>query len=69
MFKQLLLAVLPLALIIAVPLMLRKPGEALDLNADQLVIVSPHNESIRFEFEQAFRKHYQEKTGRKVMID
>ncbi len=69
MKKSTLLAFLPIVVIIAIPLILRKPAEAIDLSADQLVIVSPHNESIRYEFEQAFRKYYHEKTGRKVSID
>ena len=69
MKKSTLLAFLPIVIIIAIPLILRKPAEAIDLSADQLVIVSPHNESIRYEFEQAFRKFYLEKTGRKVSID
>ncbi|MBR4674833.1 MAG: ABC transporter substrate-binding protein [Victivallales bacterium] len=67
--RRLLLSFLPIVLIIAFPLAMRKPAEAIDTEADQLVIVSPHNESIRYEFEQAFRKFYHEKTGRKVSID
>ncbi|MGI5924454.1 MAG: ABC transporter substrate-binding protein [Lentisphaeria bacterium] len=69
MWKRSLLAIVPIFLIIALPLCLRKPAEQIDLSADQLVIVSPHNEAIRFEFEQGFRRYYQEQTGRKVSID
>ena len=69
MWKRFLLAILPMVLIIALPLCLRKPAEQIDLSADQLVIVSPHNEAIRFEFEQGFRRYYRERTGRKVSID
>ena len=67
--RRLLLSFLPIVLIIAFPLAMRKPAEAIDTEADQLVIVSPHNESIRYEFEQAFRRFYHKKTGRKVSID
>ena len=69
MYKRFLLSILPLALLVALPLTLRKEAEKIDLSADQLVIVSPHNESIRYEFEQAFRAYYTEVTGRKVCID
>ncbi len=69
MFKRLILTILPLAIIITIPIMLRKPAETIDREADQLVIISAHNESLRYEIEQAFRKHYQNLTGRKVNID
>ena len=69
MYKRFLISILPLAILVALPLMLRKEAEKIDLSADQLVIVSPHNESIRYEFEQAFRAYYTEVTGRKVCID
>lgn len=69
MIKRTLFSLLPIIAIIILPLVMRKPAEAVDTTADQLVIVSPHNEAIRFEFEQAFRKFYKEKTGRKVSID
>lgn len=69
MNKRALLTLLPIIIIIAIPLLMRKPAEAIDTKADQLVIVSPHSEAIRYEFEQAFRKYYKEKTGRKISID
>jgi iron(III) transport system substrate-binding protein len=67
--KRIFWVVIPLGLVLCLPLLLRKPAEQIDLSADQLVIVSPHNESIRFEFEQAFRRYYYEQTGRKVSLD
>lgn len=67
--KRLVLSLLPLVFLIALPLMLRKESEKIDLTADQLVIVSPHNESIRYEFEQGFRQWYEEVTGRRLSID
>jgi iron(III) transport system substrate-binding protein len=69
MWKRVLLAMLPMLLIMALPLWMRKAAEEIDLSADQLVIVSPHNEAIRFEFEQGFRRYYHERTGRKLSID
>ena len=67
--KRLIWSLLPLVALIALPLMLRKEAERIDVTADQLVIVSPHNESIRYEYEQAFRKYYAEVTGRRLSID
>lgn len=69
MLKRLAWSFLPLVVIIALPLIFRKPSEKIDLSADQLVIVSPHNEAIRYEFEQGFREYYHRLTGRKVSID
>lgn len=69
MIKRTLISLLPIVIIIAIPLIMRKPAEAIDIKADQLVIVSPNNEAIKYEFEQAFRKYYHERTGRKVCID
>lgn len=42
------------------------PGSA---TADKLVVVSPHWEGIRYEFERAFRAHYRNETGRTVEFD
>jgi ABC-type Fe3+ transport system substrate-binding protein len=37
--------------------------------ADKLVLISPHWEGIRYEFESAFKAHYQKQTGRAVQFD
>lgn len=52
-----------------VPLCLRDTGVGDQPDAEQLVVVSPHNEAIRFEFEQAFTAYAQERFGRRVDID
>ncbi|MFA6929318.1 MAG: ABC transporter substrate-binding protein [Lentisphaeria bacterium] len=67
--KRLIWYLVGLIILLMVPLLLQKKSEQIDLSADQLVIVSPHNESTRFEIEQAFRQFYLEKTGRKVSLD
>lgn len=67
--KRLILALLPVAAVVAVPLLLRRDEVSVDSGADQLVIVSPHNEMIRFEFERAFRDHYRARYGRDVAVD
>lgn len=69
MWRRLLISSAPLALIILIPVLLRDRNVEDNIDADQLVIVSPHNEAIRFEFEQAFRRYYQVRHGRDVDID
>ena len=55
--------------VIAVPFVL-KPRENLLAGADDaLVIISPQNEAIRYEFTVAFANYYKEKTGRTVRLD
>ena len=60
-----------LAAIVALPLtMRRKTATTSSRNADdRLVILSPHNESIRNEFGEAFAKYWKGKTGRSIYID
>src|ERR1700736_2194009 len=59
-----------LAAVIAAPLVLREaPQAALSAGEDELVIVSPHNEQIRYEFSRAFGVFYRNKTGRSVHVD
>jgi ABC-type Fe3+ transport system substrate-binding protein len=37
--------------------------------ADSLVLISPHWEGIKYEFERAFKAHYQRETGRTVELE
>lgn len=61
--------ILTLAIVVGIPFAL-KPKEDLFAEADEtLVIITPHNEAIRYEFSRAFADHYREKTGRTVRID
>jgi ABC-type Fe3+ transport system substrate-binding protein len=48
--------VLALLLLLAVPFLLKPAKEAADKSALPLVIISPHNEAVQFEFERAFRQ-------------
>ncbi len=72
MIRRIIPAFLAPALLIALPLMLQ-PENAVTAysgeTSDQLVILTPHPESIRYEFGRAFRKHYREKTGRDIVLD
>jgi ABC-type Fe3+ transport system substrate-binding protein len=65
-----LLAVLAaLVAVLAVPFALKPKGNLLAEADDTLVIVSPHNEAIRYEFTVAFSDYYKKKTGRSVRLD
>ena len=66
---RLLPVLIALALVIAAPLCLREPQTHQGAGADVLVIITPHNEAIRFEFSRAFEEFYRRKTGRNVYID
>lgn len=60
-----------LALIIALPVAMRRQvatGSPRSAN-DRLVIISPHNESIRQEFGEAFAAHWKQTRGRSIYID
>jgi iron(III) transport system substrate-binding protein len=47
-----------------------RPHKAAGVKVDEtLVIISPHNEAIRQEFEKAFAKWYHERTGKTVALD
>jgi ABC-type Fe3+ transport system substrate-binding protein len=59
-----------LALVLAAPFLLRPPENQLFADAtESLVIISPHNDSIRNEFARAFALHMKAKTGKPVRID
>lgn len=60
-----------LALIVALPLVLRRETASVSrrMADDHLVILTPHNESIRQEFGEAFAKHWLEMTGRTIHLD
>jgi len=58
-----------LALIIAVPFALKPKEDFLAAADDTVVIITPHNEQIRYEFTRAFSEYYHRKTGRTVHID
>ena len=71
MWKRAAAALLPLLLLLALPLALRpsRDDAGASAGADTLVIITPHTEQIRREFEHAFRRHYHALTGRTVVID
>ena len=58
-----------LALVLALPFALRPKAEFAGRADDTVIIISPHNEAIRYEFEAAFRESYHRRTGRSVALD
>jgi iron(III) transport system substrate-binding protein len=64
-----LLILLALAAIVALPFVLRPPRAAVAGADDTVVIITPHNEAIRYEFARGFSGWYRAQTGRTVAID
>ncbi|MDD2763885.1 MAG: extracellular solute-binding protein [Opitutaceae bacterium] len=63
------LIILVLAATVALPFVLR-PRRPPAAQADvTLVIITPHNEAIRYEFGLAFQRWYRQQTGRTVFVD
>ena len=65
------LVILAAAVIVALPFVFRKPMDTGDWrNGDPvLVIISPHNEAVRYEFGEAFSRWHRARYGRPVKID
>lgn len=59
-----------LSFVIVLPFVFQRGGEKLVEKAEEtLVIITPHNEDIRFEFTHGFKEWYFNKTGKKVALD
>ena len=71
MFKRLFPILILLGAIVAAPLVLRRDTDVAEAGAgdDHLVIITPHNDSIRTEFGEAFAAWWMKRTGRSVFID
>lgn len=61
--------ILALIMLLAVPFQLRPAKEKAANNGSPLVIVSPHNEAVQFEFENAFCAWRQKRGEPPVKID
>jgi iron(III) transport system substrate-binding protein len=55
--------------VVAVPFLFRQPEIDSHSAEDELVIISPHSEAIRYEFTRAFADYYHKATGRSVHLD
>ncbi len=64
-----LLLPLSIILVVGLPFLLRDSDGGGFSADDRVVIISPHNESIRHEFTRGFQEWYEEQTGRSVRID
>ena len=60
---------LVLAATIALPFMLRPKKPAMARADATLVIITPHNEAIRYEFGLGFERWYRQQTGKTVFVD
>ncbi len=58
-----------LAAILGLPFVLRPKRAAVGPADDTVVIITPHNQAIRYEFERGFRDWYRARTGRTVRVD
>jgi ABC-type Fe3+ transport system substrate-binding protein len=70
MFRNLAI-ILSVALVISLPFIFRRPAEIREWKPGdpELVIISAHNEAIRYEFAQAFSRWHRERHGAPVKID
>ncbi|MGB6223140.1 ABC transporter substrate-binding protein [Haloferula sp.] len=71
MLKRVLPVLIVLAIVVAAPLVLRRDTQVAEASdsQDRLVIITPHNDSIRNEFGEAFAEYWMNKTGRTIYID
>lgn len=55
--------------VLALPFAFKPKENLLEAADETLVVISPHNEAIRYEFARAFSEHIEAKHGKKVRID
>src|SRR4051794_22410302 len=63
------LVIAALVVVVALPFALRPKRVAPAKADDVLVIITPHNEAIRYEYARGFAEWYRARTGRTVSID
>ncbi|MEQ1859662.1 MAG: extracellular solute-binding protein [Chthoniobacteraceae bacterium] len=63
------LALLAAFLVVLVGPILLRPKQDTTRAGRTVVVITPHNESIRYEFARGFEKHYLAKTGQRVRVD
>lgn len=69
MLARILIIVGLLIAIVGLPFVLKPEEDLLGRADDTLVILTPHNEAIRYEFTRAFTEYYRERTGRTIRLD
>ena len=55
--------------VLAAPFLLRRPGELAPAGARSIIVLSPHNEAVRYEFERAFSAWHEMEYGEPVDMD
>ncbi len=68
-WNRVLLALIPLAILIAIPMMFSGQGAKSTPGGRFIVVITPHNEFIRGEFERGFRAWHMEHYGEPVAIE
>jgi len=63
------LIILALAAVVGLPFVFRPKQAAVQAGDDTLVVITPHNEALRYECARGFREWYLARTGRTVSID
>lgn len=63
------LLLLALVVVLLVPFLFQPHRPAISAGTNELVIISPHNEAVRYEFERAFRRRHRAQYGSDVKID
>jgi iron(III) transport system substrate-binding protein len=63
------LLILALVAVVALPFLLRTKRPTIGRADKTLVIITPHNEAIRFEYARGFQEWYKQRTGQTVTID
>ena len=58
-----------MVLIVVLPFLFKREDQTVVQSDDTLIVITPHDEGIRHEFETAFAEYYKRETGRTVDID
>jgi iron(III) transport system substrate-binding protein len=64
-----LFTIVAIGVVIGLPFLLRNSEAPVVTAEDTVVIITPHTESIRYEFSRGFASWYEKKTGRSVYVD
>ncbi len=63
------LLILALIAVVGLPFGLRPPQAARTTADETLVVITPHNEAIRYEYARGFGRWYAARTGRRIAVD
>lgn len=68
MYQKFILLLL-LGLVIGLPFTMKREGGGLSGGEEVLVIITPHNEALRYEFTRGFKEWYFKKRGKRIDVD